>query len=82
MVAVAATLAYDSALSESVDAELLRRVDVPTLVLDSAGSTSDLTSMATVASTLIPGALHRSLPGEWHAVPAGTLAPVLRAFLG
>lgn len=81
MVSVADTLAYDSALSEATDAQVLARVAVPTLVLDSAGSTGELTSMATVAASLIPHAVHRSLPGEWHGVPAETLAPVLREFL-
>lgn len=81
MVSVAPTLAYDSALSESVDADLLRHVTAPTLVLTSAGSTADLTLMATDACTLLPDAIHRTLPGEWHGVPAGILAPVLSEFL-
>lgn len=81
MVSVASTLAYDSALSETIDAELLQHVTAPTLVLDSAGSTIDLTQMATVATKLLPQAVHRSLPGEWHGIPAGTLAPVLSEFL-
>ncbi|MBE1490977.1 alpha/beta fold hydrolase [Plantactinospora soyae] len=82
MVSVASTLAYDSMLSETVDADLLRHVTTPTLVLDSTGSTTDLTQMATVVTELLPQAVHRSLPGEWHGVPAGTLAPVLSEFLG
>lgn len=81
MVSVAATLAYDSMLSETIDTDLLRRVTAPTLVLHSEGSTTDLTHMATVATELLPQAVHRSLPGQWHTVPASTLAPVLSGFL-
>jgi pimeloyl-ACP methyl ester carboxylesterase len=81
MVSAAHTLVYDSLLSEATDTELLRRVTVPTLVLDSAGSTGDLTGMAATAAALLPTATHRSLPGQWHGVPAETLAPVVTEFL-
>lgn len=81
MVSVAATLAYDSMLSESIDENLLSHVNAPTLVLHSEGTTTDLTRMATLATELLPRAVHRGLPGEWHTVPAGTLAPVLSDFL-
>ncbi len=81
MVSVAPTLAYDSLLSEATDARLLCRVATPTLVIDSAGSTGDLTGMAADAAALLPNATHRSLPGEWHGVPAARLAPVLIEFL-
>jgi pimeloyl-ACP methyl ester carboxylesterase len=82
MVSVAHTLVYDSLLSEATDADLLRRVTVSTLVLDSAGSTTDLTGMAAAVAALLPNAAHRSLPGEWHGVPAQALAPVLTEFFG
>ncbi|MER7457441.1 alpha/beta hydrolase [Micromonospora sp. NPDC126480] len=81
MVSVAHTLAYDSSLSEATTAELLARATAPTLVLDSGGSTDDLTGMAATAAALLPNAVHRSLPGEWHQVPATTLAPVVAGFL-
>ncbi|MEV0900452.1 alpha/beta fold hydrolase [Actinoplanes sp. NPDC049802] len=81
MVSVAPTLAYDCELSEATDAGLLGRVTTPVLVLDSAGSSGDLTGMAASAAALLPNATHRSLPGEWHGVPAPVLAPVLRTFL-
>ncbi|MGN9768950.1 alpha/beta fold hydrolase [Micromonospora sp. SD12] len=81
MVAVAHTLAYDSMLSEATTAELLARVTTPTLVLQSAGSTDDLTGMAATTAALLPDATHRSLPGRWHQVPADVLAPVLVDFL-
>ena len=81
MVSAAPTLLYDCLLSEAVDAALLARVTAPVLVLDSGGSTPDLTGMAATAAARLPRATHRSLPGEWHGVPAATLAPVLTEFL-
>lgn len=81
MVSVAPTLVYDSMLSEATDADLLRRVRTPTLVLDSTGSSDDLTGMAATAAALLPNATAMSLPGEWHGVPTATLAPVVSAFL-
>jgi pimeloyl-ACP methyl ester carboxylesterase len=81
VVSAASTLVYDSMLSEATDADLLRRVRTHTLVLDSTGSSDDLTGMAATAAALLPNATARSLPGEWHGVPADTLAPVVSAFL-
>ncbi len=81
MVSIGHTLAYDSKLSEATDADLLRRVTTPTLLLDSAGSTDDLTGMAATAAALLPHATHRTLPGNWHDIPASVLAPALRDFL-
>ncbi|MEV6816423.1 alpha/beta hydrolase [Micromonospora sp. NPDC051296] len=81
MVSVAHTLVYDSRLGEATGAELLARVTTPTLILDSAGSTGDLTGMAAATAARLPVAEHRSLAGEWHGVPAATLAPVLAEFL-
>ncbi len=81
VVSVAPTLAYDSMLSESVDEDLLRRVPVPTLVLHSAASTTDLTRMAELAAGRIPRAVLRGLPGAWHSVPASVLATALTDFL-
>jgi pimeloyl-ACP methyl ester carboxylesterase len=81
MVSVAPTLLYDSLLSQATDADLLRRVRTPTLVLDSTGSGGDLTGMAATATTLIPNATARSLPGGWHGVAAPVLAPVVAGFL-
>ena len=60
--------------------QLLRSVTVPTLVLDSAGSTDDLTGSAAAVAGLLPDARHKSLPGEWHTVADEMLAPVLIDF--
>ncbi|MEH0936672.1 alpha/beta fold hydrolase [Micromonospora psammae] len=81
MVSVAHTLAYDSQLSEATTAALLSRVTAPALVLDSSGSGGELTGMAASAAALLPHAVHRSLAGEWHGVPATALAPVVADFL-
>ena len=80
MAAVAHTLVYDSLVSEATSFELLASVTVPTLVLDSAGSTGDLATMAATVAAALPNASHRSLAGEWHGVSDEVLAPVLIEF--
>ncbi|SCG67284.1 alpha/beta fold hydrolase [Micromonospora halophytica] len=81
MVSVAHTLAYDSELSEATTSALLSRVTAPALVLASSGSGGELTGMAASAAAALPHAVHRSLAGEWHSVPATALAPVVTDFL-
>ena len=54
----------------------LASVTVATLVLDSEGSSDDLTGMAAAVAGGMPNASHRSLAGEWHGVPDDVLAPV------
>jgi pimeloyl-ACP methyl ester carboxylesterase len=78
--AVAPTLVYDCLLGDSADPALLAAVPVPTLVIDSAGSTDDLTGMAAAVAGALPHGTHRSLPGGWHGVPDDVLAPALREF--
>jgi pimeloyl-ACP methyl ester carboxylesterase len=80
MESVAHTLVYDCMISDATTSELLRSVEVPTLVLDSAGSTDDLTGWAATVAHRLPRARHRSLEGEWHSVPDEILAPVLVEF--
>jgi len=77
MEAVAHTLVYDSLLSEATSFELLASVTVPTLVLDSEGSSDELTGMAATIAKTLPHGSHKSVPGEWHGVPNEVLAPVL-----
>ncbi len=81
MAAVAPTLVHDSLISEATTPEMLARVDVPVQVLDSRGSTDDLTGMAADVAGLLPDAVPRSLPGTWHGVPDDTLATAIREFL-
>jgi len=78
--AVAHTLVYDCRLSDSMSLQLVRSVTVPTLVIDSQGSSDELTGMAATVLAALPNSTHRSLAGEWHGVPDETLAPVLTEF--
>jgi pimeloyl-ACP methyl ester carboxylesterase len=81
MVSVAHTLVYDCRISDATTPALLASVTVPTLVLDSAGSSDDLTGWAAGVASQLPNGSHRSLPGEWHGVTDEVLAPVLIEFL-
>jgi hypothetical protein len=82
MEAVAHTLVYDCHLSDAMSLELIRSVTTPTLVLDSQGSSDDLTTMTSLVARTLPDGTRRSLPGAWHGVPDETLAPALVEFLG
>lgn len=81
MESAAHTLVYDSQVSEEMSDGLLASVSVPTLVLDSQGSGSELAGMAATVASRMPNAAHRSLPGGWHGVADDVLAPALREFL-
>ena len=82
MSAIAPTLVYDCMLSDATTPQVLGAVTVPTLVLDSEGSSDDLSGWAAKVAARLPNGSHRSLPGEWHGVPDETLAPVVIRFLG
>jgi len=81
MESVAHTLMYDCVLSDETSPALLRSVEAPTLVVDSTGSSDDLTGWAGTVASQLPRGSHRSLAGEWHGVPDERLAPVLVDFL-
>jgi pimeloyl-ACP methyl ester carboxylesterase len=78
--AVAHTIVYDCLISEATTTELLAKVSTPTLVIDSQGSSDDLTGWAASVAAALPNARHRSLPGGWHGVPVEVLAPVVAEF--
>lgn len=80
MESVAHTRVYDCKISDVTTPALLGSVGVPTLVIDSEGSTDNLTGWAARVAGHVPHARHLSLPGEWHTVPDTTLAPVLLEF--
>jgi pimeloyl-ACP methyl ester carboxylesterase len=80
MEAVAPTLLYDCLISAATSYELLASVTVPSLIIDSEGSSDDLTGMAALVARGMPNASHRTLTGEWHGVPDEVLAPVLIEF--
>jgi pimeloyl-ACP methyl ester carboxylesterase len=78
--AVAHTLVYDCEISNATTFDLLRSVRTPALVIDSRGSSDDLTSgTAAIAGALPNGAL-ASLSGGWHGVPDEDLATVVAGF--
>jgi hypothetical protein len=81
MVQVADTLLYDCTISVATGSATLAEVAVPTLVVDSLGSTDDLTGMANVVARCLPDARHQSLPGGWHGVDDQALASAIRTFL-
>ena len=80
MEAVAPTLLYDSMISEATPYELLASVTTPSLIIDSEGSSDDLTGMAATVARGMRNASHRSLPGEWHGVRDDLLARTLIEF--
>jgi pimeloyl-ACP methyl ester carboxylesterase len=80
MEAVAHTLVYDCKVSEATSIQLLASVRVPTLILDSQGSSDDLTGMAALIAKALPNGSRRSLAGAWHGVADDVLAPVLTDF--
>lgn len=81
MEAVAHTLVYDCIVSDATSLASVASVTAPTLVIDSEGSTGDLTGWAAAVVGALPNGSHRSLVGEWHSVPDEDLAPVIAEFL-
>ena len=79
--AVAHTLVYDCVISDATSLQLVRSVTAPTLVIDSQGSSGELTGMAATVVAALPNGTHRSLAGAWHGVLDDVLAPVLIEFL-
>jgi pimeloyl-ACP methyl ester carboxylesterase len=82
MTRIAHTLIYDCRFSDATTTATCQAVRIPTLVLDSEGSSDDLTGWAARAASLIPMARHKSLPGEWHGVAQNLVAAELRGFFG
>jgi pimeloyl-ACP methyl ester carboxylesterase len=80
MTGVAHTLVYDCTIAEATTSEVLRQVPVRTLVLDSEGSSDNLTGWAARVAARLPDASHTSLAGEWHVVADDILAHVLIEF--
>lgn len=78
---MAHALVHDSRVSEAATTDVLAAVTVPTLALDSQGSSADLAGMAAPAAAQLPSGSHRSLPGSRHGVADEDLPPVLVEFL-
>jgi pimeloyl-ACP methyl ester carboxylesterase len=81
MAAIAHTFVYDCRLGEASTLDTARAVEVPTLVIDSQGSTDDLTGWAAGLAAVLPKGTHTSLAGDWHGVLDADLAAALRDFL-
>jgi hypothetical protein len=79
--AVAPTLVYDCTICDTTTLDHVAAVTVPTLVLDSESSTSDLTAWSAAVADALPRGTRRHLAGQWHQVPDEVLAPVLAEFL-
>lgn len=75
--ALAYTLAYDPRITSTVTPELLRGLDTPTLVVNSAGSDERLLHWGERVARELPNGTYKTLPGEWHMVPPDVLAPAL-----
>jgi pimeloyl-ACP methyl ester carboxylesterase len=82
MTGIAHTLVYDCQLSDATTTGTCQAVGISTLVLDSEGSSDDLSGWAARVASLIPLARYKSLPGEWHGVAPELIAAELREFFG
>lgn len=86
MVAMAPTLAYDSAIlgeDRSVPVATAAAVTAPTLVMDGGASAGPMPFMKTTADKLakaIPKAERRTVEGQAHDASAKALAPILQNF--
>lgn len=78
---IAHTIVHDCVISDATTVGVAASVPVPTLVVDSEGSSENLTGWAKAVMDALPDGTHRSLPGEWHGVPDEDLVPVLACFL-
>ncbi len=83
LVSAVPTLVYDIAVLGpecSIPAGRIARVAVPTLLLDGGASFAFMPVTARALAALIPGAQHRTLAGQTHAVQAEVLAAALDEF--
>jgi pimeloyl-ACP methyl ester carboxylesterase len=81
--AVAHTLPYDAAVMSGFEVPTARlaTVRVPTLVVHGAKTEARLARAAEAVAAAVPGAQHRTLPGQTHNVSPAVLAPALVAFI-
>ena len=79
---LAHTLVYDCAVTTAVPVDGLRTLATPTLVVNSAQSDERLRGWARQLEDLLPDAVRREMPGEWHGVPLEDLGPELARFFG
>lgn len=75
--ALAHTLAYDPRITATMTEERLRKVDAPTLVVNSKATDDRLMAWGRRVADTVQNGTHRALPGEWHGVAPDDLAPVI-----
>jgi pimeloyl-ACP methyl ester carboxylesterase len=83
MKAIATTLPYDAAVmgaSFAPPVDELARIAVPTLVLCGGKSPKNMQAAEDAVAAAIPGARHRTLPGQTHQVSPKALAPLIAEF--
>jgi pimeloyl-ACP methyl ester carboxylesterase len=74
---VAHTLPYDAAVMSGfrIPRERFAAIRVPTLIMSGSKTEERLRRAARAAAEAIPGARHRDLAGQTHAVKPAALAP-------
>ena len=88
LVALAPTLAYDSAIMDdlatggAVPADLARRISQPALVLVGGESPPFMHEVGQRLAGLLPAGTHQALPGQDHNADPEVLTPVVARFLG
>ena len=81
--AMAPTLVYDDLVvgdADSIRADVLAAVTVPTLIVSSTGSAPWLAEAARTTAEAVPGGRYAELEGAFHQVPTGILAPSVAGF--
>ena len=87
MLALAPTMPYDFEImgdsqGGTIPQDLVRAIDVPTLVIAGGASPAFFRDTATRIAELLPNGSLTVLEGQDHGAPAEVVAPVVEAFLG
>ena len=87
MVAIAPTLAYDSAVMDdqnggTIPADLARQISQPALVVVGSKSPPFMLEVGRQLAELLPAGLYEVLPGQDHNADPEVTAPVVARFLG
>jgi pimeloyl-ACP methyl ester carboxylesterase len=83
LAAVAHTLPYDAALMNgfTVPAARFASIKTPALVMHGSKTDARLQKAARAVADAVPGAFHRTLPGQTHNVKPAVLVPAIVEFL-